>query len=236
MKNELKTLLEPQSLSLPIETHIETTFKLSSHISRPELEPYLGQTVKLMGTLQRFGHYQSAKTVCMSPVNMAFGDTTKSLKDSSTITIHHAWMILDDADYDRFSAGNQIAGLAEVILYSRTNGTMSYGFRLIPQKSYFKLLAICLAKIITSIDEECPLDRNPTPFIVKEFNEFRRYIRANRTIVQYHGLGLNECDRISKKIEKDLLFIARHDSQLEVIRAATRGIEQSSTVTANAIA
>lgn len=211
MKNELKTLLSSTDRStLPDIGQVQTTFELKGNVNRSHLSPYLGQKVTLIGTLQRYGQHDGKVTALIKPVQFGYGNLLLCAEDMTKDSVHHAWVIMPEGWEPSIPPGQLITGIAEVIMYAKNNGELSYGFKIIGVENYWNILSRFLNLLVLDIDQTMTIGNNPSSHVAKCFIEFDRYIQANKHLIQYSGLGLNKSRRISMRLEKDLIKCAHN--------------------------
>jgi len=232
MKNELRTAFQSSGITLP-ETTPQTTFSISNRINRSVLEPYLDQEVMLMGELGRFGESPHGRTILIRNGYFAHGDLNITVMQMQREPFHHAWMVLGNSEesdkYLKYSVGESVGGRAKVIMYTKKNGDLSYGFQLLPQTSYWMLLQKHLCQLVIDMDQHSLLHQNPTPFIIKTFIRFNAEVKSHKDSIAHHGMGFNSCKRVSDRVERDLLKLARVAPITEVATGVLEAVNQCDT-------
>ncbi len=234
MKNELKTLLSSANTTASVDIgKIQTTFELKGHVNRSHLSPYLGQRVTLIGTLQRYGQHEGHVTALIKPVQFGYGNLLLCAEDMTKDTVHHAWVIMPKGYEPICPVGNEITGIAEVIMYAKSNGSLSYGFKIIGTETYWSILSRFLHMLVLDVNQNMIVGTNPHRFVARCFIAFNKYIQDNKHLIQYSGLGLNKCKRVSDRLEKDLTQCATKYKFHDFVDSLASAIDQAEALRTN---
>ena len=108
-----------------------------------------------------------------------------------------------------------MGGVAEVIMYSRHNGSLSYGFEFKPSRSIVDLMAGAAALILKAA-LAIPMTQSLQGPIIKEFSTLRRHIKGN-PYINFHGMSRSDGMQSLQLNERHLLKADRHLSRTEVM-------------------
>ena len=161
---------------------------MENTIDRIELQPFVGQTVRVRGRVQNVtAPTKYRKLVCVQNVYVTSVDNNTSFDDAPTTRLDHAWIDVTGTTGEKAMVGQKLEGVVEVTLYTRKDKTKSFGLRLadkaLTERSFIRQIFERLAYIDAlgaTMEQRAQLVQQLSAMIAEELDN-NRVILFKRT-------------------------------------------------------